>query len=1090
METLIPEISSLLNDSLSSEKALVSAATDGLDRLSRESQFPLSLLAITRVGENQGLRLAAATYLKNFTRQYMEAKPSSSELHREFRNQLAQTVLQAERAILKVLAEAFRIVITVDFVKENTWPELIPELRTVVENSNLVSQSAHSQWDAINVLTIIHTIIRPFQYFQNPKVPKEPVPAQLESAAEILLVPLVVTLHHNVEKALSFQYKIQVDLEQVLLMICKCVYFSVKSYMPAALSAILPSFCQDLFQILNSLKLECASPGDGCLLRLKTVKRSLYIFRAFVTRHQKHINKLLPNILNCAFKLSKQSANIDKLDFPSERIVSLAFDVISHILETGPGWRLVSPHFSSILGSAIFPALIMNSKDVSEWEEDAEEYMRKNLPSELEEISGWAEDLFTARKSAINLLGVIAISKGPPVAAASSKRKKGIKANGKERRSSVGELLVIPFLSKFPLPSDGAQALPKTLHDYYGVLMAYGGLHDFLIERNPEYTSTLLRHRVLPLYSSLCSPYLVAAANWILGELASCLPEEMNTDIYSSLMKTLSMPDLEDISCYPVRASAVGAIAALLENDYVPSDWQSLLQVLVERVATTDENESSLIFLLLGNVVDAGKDNIAIHIPFVVSRIADAISKHLPPAPEPWPQVVERGFTALSAMAQTWDESSDEFKEHENSRWRSGCATIAKTFSYLLQQAWIIKRKETATINTLPPPSCVDDASALLGFVMRFIVTIDEAAELKITELLAVWSELIAEWHAWEETEDLSIFNCIQEAIDLHRRYDSANFFMRKLPSQGPSHTSTRSIIEAIAAFVRDAITAYPSATRRACSCVHLLLYTPRFSFEAEDVKRSMAASFAEAAFSHFREICDEPLGLSNPLLLVISSCYISYPNIIEQVLDKHEDKGFRIWAHALAKVSSNSSEHGLSSEPEIKLAVISLAKVVERLLEMTPDGDNATLHECFRSLMEACIHLKEVQDEANDDVENAEEEEEEASDEDTDDEEDDDIDDEDSDDDEREETEEEFLSRYAEVAKALDGEIVAEGDAEEDEVQEPELGVLDEVDIQEIVVSLIKKHRYSLVQTQIFPPDLVQRILEVFPEYVSLFHA
>lgn len=68
---------------------------------------------------------------------------------------------------------------------------------------------------------------------------------------------------------------------------------------------------------------------------------------------------------------------------------------------------------------------------------------------------------------------------------------------------------------------------------------------------------------------------------------------------------------------------------------------------------------------------------------------------------------------------------------------------------------------------------------------------------------------------------------------------------------------------------------------------------------------------------------------------------------------------------------------------------------MVERLLEMSPDGANATLHECFRSLMEACIHLKEVQDEASDGVENAEEEEEEASDEDTDDEEDDDIDDE-----------------------------------------------------------------------------------------------
>lgn len=66
----------------------------------------LRVMCLCIVGESQGLKLAAATCLKNFTRQYMEAKPSSSELHREFRNQLAQTVLQAERAILKVLAEA------------------------------------------------------------------------------------------------------------------------------------------------------------------------------------------------------------------------------------------------------------------------------------------------------------------------------------------------------------------------------------------------------------------------------------------------------------------------------------------------------------------------------------------------------------------------------------------------------------------------------------------------------------------------------------------------------------------------------------------------------------------------------------------------------------------------------------------------------------------------------------------------------------------------------------------------------------------------------------------------------------------------
>jgi len=134
-----------------------------------------------------------------------------------------------------------------------------------------------------------------------------------------------------------------------------------------------------------------------------------------------------------------------------------------HLLSCLQGWRLVSPHFSSLLDSAIFPALALNEKDIAEWEEDTDEYVQKNLPSELDEISGWTEDLFTARKSAINLLGVIALSKGPPVASAASKRKKGDKSKGKSERSSIGELLVIPFLSKFPIPSHGEDASSRAL---------------------------------------------------------------------------------------------------------------------------------------------------------------------------------------------------------------------------------------------------------------------------------------------------------------------------------------------------------------------------------------------------------------------------------------------------------------------------------------------------------------------------------------------------------------------------------------------------------------------------------------------------
>jgi len=39
----------------------------------------------------------------------------------------------------------------------------------------------------------------------------------------------------------------------------------------------------------------------------------------------------------------------------------------------------------------------------------------------------------------------------------------------------------------------------------------------------------------------------------------------VSADIYSSLMKALVMPDVGDFNCYPVHASAAGAIAELLE---------------------------------------------------------------------------------------------------------------------------------------------------------------------------------------------------------------------------------------------------------------------------------------------------------------------------------------------------------------------------------------------------------------------------------------------------------------------------------------------------------------------------------------------
>lgn len=48
------------------------------------------------------------------------------------------------------------------------------------------------------------------------------------------------------------------------------------------------------------------------------------------------------------------------------------------------------------------------------------------------------------------------------------------------------------------------------------------------------------------------------------SESQSCF-QDISADVYSSLLKALQMLDKGDTSCYPVRASAAGAIVGLLE---------------------------------------------------------------------------------------------------------------------------------------------------------------------------------------------------------------------------------------------------------------------------------------------------------------------------------------------------------------------------------------------------------------------------------------------------------------------------------------------------------------------------------------------
>lgn len=59
-------------------------------------------------GGNLGQKIAAAAYLKNFTRRQIEGGLSSLKVDCEFKNRLMEALLQVEPAVLKVLVEAVR----------------------------------------------------------------------------------------------------------------------------------------------------------------------------------------------------------------------------------------------------------------------------------------------------------------------------------------------------------------------------------------------------------------------------------------------------------------------------------------------------------------------------------------------------------------------------------------------------------------------------------------------------------------------------------------------------------------------------------------------------------------------------------------------------------------------------------------------------------------------------------------------------------------------------------------------------------------------------------------------------------------------
>lgn len=99
--------------------------------------------------------------------------------------------------------------------------------------------------------------------------------------------------------------------------------------------------------------------------------------------------------------------------------------------------------------------------------------------------------------------------------------------------------------------------------------------------------------------------------------------------------------------------------SCLWQDGYKPSEWLPLLQATVAGARMPEESEATISLQLLATAAEAGEDYVAPHVPAITAAVQVEICKHIPPHPEPWPQVRSKGsqsccFLFIATSQSCW----------------------------------------------------------------------------------------------------------------------------------------------------------------------------------------------------------------------------------------------------------------------------------------------------------------------------------------------------------------------------------------------------------------------------------------------------
>ncbi|KAK3270920.1 hypothetical protein CYMTET_20707 [Cymbomonas tetramitiformis] len=626
--------------------------------------------------------------------------------------------------------------------------------------------------------------------------------------------------------------------------------------------------------------------------------------------------------------------------------------------------------------------------------------------------SGFKEEMFVARGSALNLLGIIATSQGPGAAEAAaddkSSRKRKTSARIAKKKSNCAGGSILAYLAQLQMPPSGADPAGREVSLYYGVMMAYGGCSKYLATQPESTISTFVRSRVLPLFDTFTSPYLMACANWVLGELAGVLKGSVANMVHPALLRTLAAPDTEDTSWQPVRSSAAGALTRLLQESCWPKDWSPLLMTAVAGCSAEDEEEAIRAFG------------------------APAVGRmEMPPTPQP--PAVERAFAAVAAFVQVLEDAAEEPDGMEDdSKARPASARslagtpgavppshlLAAPVARLLGRAWLASEWGVPQLEGAPPPSCLPECSKFLALLLQ--ATMDPASDFNLgagaAPLVNCYAGLLAEWPAYEEEEDEAALLALDTILDLSL-------------CATQEHMVLGAPMEGILAFLIGTMqSASSEPASRACFRVHRILehLTTNASIVPMAAADAAAVSTSCAACGRLQGLeCNEEGALpplAAPLCLAVAAGVSRQPEAVIPAL--HAGNGVTDWVKALRDVLA-AGKLGMVSE--LRVAACSLARLLQAL---GGTGSTELRVSVMEAVLTALVQVRKQRQEQDLDVAESDVEEE--------DEEDDDegVDSSEEEEEEEEETEEQFLARYAEAAKELEEGLE---DHDNGEVDEPD---------------------------------------------------